>query len=116
MYIYILHFDTKLHHAEHYVGSAANVPARLEDHAKGHGARLTQVLIEKGITWRLGAVAQCHDPKHRRVCERHLKNMKKARLFCEICCGEHARRIPNTQPLLLEMFKGMNLSENEIPF
>jgi predicted GIY-YIG superfamily endonuclease len=49
---YLLHFSEAISgHAGHYLGFAVDIPARLEEHRVGRGARLTQVAIERGITW-----------------------------------------------------------------
>ena len=52
--IYLIHFDEKLSHAQHYLGyTGGDLEARLERHRNGNGARLMQVIEERGITWRL---------------------------------------------------------------
>jgi predicted GIY-YIG superfamily endonuclease len=62
--IYLLHFTTPVAHARHYLGSAADVLARLEVHRSGQGARLTQVAVLRGArlelvrTWRGGRVKE----------------------------------------------------------
>jgi predicted GIY-YIG superfamily endonuclease len=78
--VYLLHFSTPLAHAQHYIGSADDVEARLARHNAGHGARITQVAKEQGIeltvarTWEGG-----------RKEERRLKNRKNAPKLCPIC-------------------------------
>jgi|SRR6267154_5443486 len=49
MIIYLLHFHRPLHHARHYLGIATDLGARLEEHARGTGARIMAVLKERGI-------------------------------------------------------------------
>lgn len=83
-YIYILHFGTKLAHAEHYTGCTADLRTRLIRHANGDAARLTQVLIEEGIEWRLGGLMETSVRNMRRL-ERHLKDQHNAWKYCEIC-------------------------------
>ncbi len=39
--VYLLHFDRPYVHAGHYTGWTTDLPARLAEHASGHGARLT---------------------------------------------------------------------------
>lgn len=46
MIIYLLHFHRPLHHARHYLGIATDLGARLEEHARGTGARIMAVLKE----------------------------------------------------------------------
>lgn len=84
--VYLLHLNTKLKHAGHYIGysqSARTLPARLAHHANGTGARFTQVCIERGITWQVAKVWDAN-----RTFERKLKNRKGASRFCPICKGE----------------------------
>lgn len=78
--IYLLHYDTPLHHAQHYLGSCDD-PQRIQDHGSGTSrARLPQVFCELGVqfvvarTWEGG-----------RTGERKLKNQKNARVLCPIC-------------------------------
>ena len=52
--IYLLHFDQPVSdHARHYLGWASDLAARLEAHRAGRGARLMEVVAERGITWHL---------------------------------------------------------------
>ncbi|MEW6657399.1 MAG: endonuclease [Thermodesulfobacteriota bacterium] len=78
--IYLLYFDQPLAHAQHYVGFAENLEARLEQHRKGNGARLSAAFAEKGIGF---TVARTW-PGDRSE-ERRFKNMKMAPRMCPIC-------------------------------
>ena len=50
--VYLLHFDQPVSdHARHYLGWASDLAARLEAHREGRGARLMEVVKERGITW-----------------------------------------------------------------
>jgi predicted GIY-YIG superfamily endonuclease len=52
--VYLLHFDQAVAgHARHYTGWASDLDARLEDHRQGRGARLMEVVRERGIGWHL---------------------------------------------------------------
>ena len=52
--IYLLHFDQPVSdHARHYLGWASDLAARLEAHREGRGARLMEVVKERGIGWHL---------------------------------------------------------------
>lgn len=52
--VYLLHFDRPVaDHARHYIGWASDLDARLADHRQGRGARLMEVLRERGIGWHL---------------------------------------------------------------
>ena len=93
--IYLLHFETKLAHAGHYIGSTDDHDARLADHAAGRGARLTAVIKQAGITWRL-ARTWPGGRKH----ERLLKRRKETPRLCPLCVGESAlRRARNLNPI-----------------
>ena len=92
MTCYLLHFSRPYKHAKHYLGTAEDVQARLEQHRAGHAARLTQVVVEAGIeldlvrTWPGG-----------RAKERQLKRQKHGPRLCPVC---HPERQPDlTQPL-----------------
>ena len=78
--VYLLHFDTPLAHAQHYVGYAEDMEARIERHRKGNGARLVAVFAEKGIGF---TVARTWSGD--RTEERRIKNMKMAPRLCPIC-------------------------------
>lgn len=97
-YIYILHFDLPLAHAEHYCGCTTNIRARMARHAHGHGSNLTRVLKEQGITWRLGHLAYCSFADMRRL-ERSLKDLKNTPRHCDICNPDSAFRLPGTTPI-----------------
>lgn len=71
---------------QHYVGYTKNLVGRMLDHADGHGARLMQVVAERGIDFKL---ARVWDGKDRQF-ERKVKNYKKARMLCPVCCPEKA--------------------------
>lgn len=84
MFVYILHFDTPLSHAQHYVGMTGNLRQRLEAHASGNGARLTQVLKEDERAWTLAGLFQTTATNARRV-EKELKESKNLTRYCDIC-------------------------------
>ena len=92
MTVYLLHFEEKLAHAQHYLGSTDDLEARLACHRKGNGARLMQVITEQGIAWRLARTW----PGGRRQ-ERALKRYKASPRLCPIC-NAHAA---NCKPLPL---------------
>ena len=100
--VYILHFDVALSHAEHYVGCTRDIMARLGAHAHGAGSNLCRVLNERGISWRLGALGMCSHIGMRRM-ERHLKNQKNTRRYCEVCNPDGAMKIPGTTPYPLAL-------------
>lgn len=81
--VYLLHFSAPIsprHSCQHYLGYAGDLASRLAEHKAGRGARLTQVALERGITWELARTWQGD-----RALERQLKNRKGARVLCPIC-------------------------------
>jgi hypothetical protein len=88
---YLLHFCRPIssaHTTQHYLGWAAHLDTRLAEHARGSGARLTQVAIERGIGWRL---VRTWDGETRTDERRHKRGAHGARL-CPECRGRDPRR------------------------
>ena len=83
-YIYLLHFDEKLHHAQHYIGYTEDLNARMDRHMSGLVSKLVRAVVEAGITFKIAKVWEGD-----RALERKLKNKKKARLLCPCCIGEN---------------------------
>jgi len=82
--VYLIHFEEKLHHAQHYLGFVkSDLLQRIALHLSGRGAKLLAAVNEKGIKWRVVRVW----PGGSRHLERKLKKRKKARLLCP-CCGQ----------------------------
>jgi len=79
-WIYLLHFDQPYRHAKHYTGFAVDLDRRLIAHTCGRGARLTAVVAQAGIGWRLARVWP-----GTRSTERALKNQGGASRRCPIC-------------------------------
>jgi hypothetical protein len=85
--VYLIHFErpiSPLHTCQHYCGYADDWRARLADHRAGHGARLTQVAVERGIAFDVVAVWPGD-----RTYERTLKNLKALNRLCPICGRRH---------------------------
>lgn len=81
MAVYLLHFEQKLHHAQHYLGSSDKLDERIEKHRKGSGARLVRVFAEREIGF---TVARTW-PDGDRGLERALKRQKNGPRLCPIC-------------------------------
>lgn len=100
MSCYLLHFSRpyigerrnpnakRLQIVSYYIGYAKGDPqARIAEHQRGHGARLTQVAVQHGIAlvpariWKRGT----------RKDERKLKNRKNARQLCPFCKAQHPK-------------------------
>jgi hypothetical protein len=54
--VYTLHLDPPTKHAAHYTGWSSDLDAELARHADGRGARLLQVQLAAGGTWRVADV------------------------------------------------------------
>ncbi len=83
MAVYLLHFSQSYKHAGHYLGSADDVAARVQAHQVGTGARLTQVVVQAGIT--LEVVRVWPGGRQR---ERALKRQHNGRRLCPLCSGK----------------------------
>jgi hypothetical protein len=96
--IYTLHFSkpvgTDQHYAQHYTGFTSDLHARLAAHAAGKGARLIEVLKERGIGWELADV----HPGNRDM-ERLLKQHSATRR-CPICTPD--RKLPQVVQVAID--------------
>lgn len=101
MFVYIIHFDTPLEHAQHYVGSTQHLRQRLFTHANRNGARITAAAGEAEIPWCLGNLFQTTQANGRRV-EVYLKDQRNTARFCRIC-NEQASAPPNSKSYPLEL-------------
>jgi predicted GIY-YIG superfamily endonuclease len=79
--VYLIHLESKLHHAQHYIGFALFPELRFWHHQQGTGARFLAACNEAGISYRIVRTWENAD-KH---FERKLKNYKKAARFCPVC-------------------------------
>jgi hypothetical protein len=83
--VYLIHFEMKLHHAQHYIGFVATDLAQcIELHRGNRGAKLLTAVNNNGISWQVVRVWLNGD----RYLERKLKNYKKSRCFCPVCSGK----------------------------
>lgn len=84
--VYLIHFSEKLHHAQHYLGFVeSDLMQRIELHLNNRGAKLLAAVNNEGIRWQVVRVWLEGD----RYFERKLKNQKKSRRYCPICCSKH---------------------------
>lgn len=95
-FIYLLHVDSPLSHAEHYAGSTEHLKDRLTRHANGQGARITRAFADTNRNWRLAALGVCAKGAMKRV-ERSLKDTNNLPRYCPIC-NPQAGKIPGTTP------------------
>ena len=64
---YLLHFDGKVHGAQHYLGWSVHIARRLRQHLKGDGARLVRQALRAGIGVELVRVWTPADRKQERM-------------------------------------------------
>lgn len=82
--VYLIHFDSPLAHANHYIGfTTMKLSDRLDRHRRGAGARLLRALKEVGIGWK---VARKWNDGNQEF-ERLLKNRKHSDRICPVCQG-----------------------------
>lgn len=104
--IYLLHFAQPISlrsTCQHYLGWCLDLDARLAAHRAGRGARLTQVAVEREITFNV-----VRTWSGTRDFERTLKNQKRGPKLCPVCCQVHGRRpavAVNAEQLRLRLFE-----------
>ena len=82
-YVYLLHFEqpiSPVHTCQHYIGFAENLPARIQLHEIGRGARLTAVAKERQIGFQVVRIWRGD-----RWLERKLKDQKRGGRLCPVC-------------------------------
>jgi predicted GIY-YIG superfamily endonuclease len=67
-------------HAQHYIGTADDLTARINEHRSGQGARFLSVANSAGIDWRV-----VRTWKGGRQLERKLKRRHDAPRLCPVC-------------------------------
>lgn len=90
--VYLLHFErplgSDLHQAQHYIGWALDLAARMADHRAGRGAAITRAALDRGIAFEVVRTW----PDRDRLFERALKAQKRGPRLCPVCGGAHALR------------------------
>ncbi len=93
--VYLLHFDkpyqaktgARKKTAAHYIGWTNNLRDRVNEHARGGGARLMEIIALDGIGF---TVARTWTGD--RKTERHLKNRHNHRVLCPCCDAQRSAR------------------------
>lgn len=81
--VYLIHFDHKLSHAQHYMGSAVDIDWRVQKHKRGRGAQIMKAVVKAGISWQVVHVWPCASEHEARERERQLKGYNTKQ--CPIC-------------------------------
>lgn len=80
--VYLIHFKSKLHHAQHYVGfcEEGNLESRMDQHMSGSGSKLMRAVTEAGIEWHVVKIWEGD-----RRFERKLKKRHNTKFICPAC-------------------------------
>lgn len=90
-HVYLIHFDRKYHHTEHYIGYSKCLPDRIENHKHNTGARLLKAVNQADITWNVVRTWQVDG----QGLERQLKNQKHSARFCPVCNPDLVGKVEN---------------------
>lgn len=89
--IYLVHFQERFHHAQHYMGfcdGPDNFVKRIERHRRGDGSRLLRAVTKAGIKWEVVRVWSIGD-RHN---ERSMKKKRNHWRFCPVCRAKRLKR------------------------
>lgn len=81
--VYLLHLDPAYKHARHYIGWTKDLPARLERHREGKGARLMEVIKQAGGGFHLARTWAGGRDRERAIKDRH-----EAPKLCPTCSAQ----------------------------
>ena len=79
--LYLIHFEAKYEHAQHYLGLSNDVKRRLEEHRTGQGNPLMKAVTLAGIPWTVVRTWSDAD----RMREVQLKSRHNAPKLCPVC-------------------------------
>jgi len=79
--LYLIHFEAKYQHAQHYIGISNDIERRMAEHRRGQGNPLMKAVTETGIPWRVVRTWPDADRMH----EVQLKSRHNAARLCPIC-------------------------------
>lgn len=80
--VYLIHFDSPLCHARHYLGWSERLEDRIAEHRAGRGSRLMSAVNQAGIAWSVSRTWT-----GTRALERNLHRRKASPRLCPICRG-----------------------------
>ena len=78
--VYLVHFERRLAHAQHYLGWTSRPEVRVEEHRNGRGSRLLAAVQTRGIPWRV-----VRRWRGTRKDERRMKDHRHGPRWCPIC-------------------------------
>lgn len=85
--VYLIHLDSPLCHARHYIGYSDYLEARLAHHENGTGSKFLRAVASIGIKFHAVALYVGAD----RHFERLLHNTHNTATYCPICAGAKVR-------------------------
>lgn len=85
--VYLFHLLSPLAHstAQHYLGSAAHLPARVAQHLRGRGSKFTRAAIAQRIPFVVVRLWPTATLSEARQLERDLKRRHQASQYCPVC-------------------------------
>ncbi|MBC8264184.1 MAG: GIY-YIG nuclease family protein [Anaerolineales bacterium] len=90
MSVYLIHFERPIGNlsnprgqAQHYIGYARDLGARVKAHRSGNGSKIMAAVTQAGVAWEIVRTWEGG-----RELERQLKRQKNAPRFCPICKPE----------------------------
>lgn len=83
--VYVIHFEPPLRHARNYLGSAANLRARVAADLAGTGAKMVAAALARGITCTVSRTWQTGTHELAWQTEVSLKNRRDTPRFCPGC-------------------------------
>lgn len=82
---YLIHAERPIRHAQHYLGAAPDIPARIAAHRAGRGAALVRAFNERGIGWHVARTWPTATPELAVGTEIALKNRRDSPRICPEC-------------------------------
>ena len=79
--LYLIHFEAKYEHAQHYLGISNDLSRRMEEHRSGQGNPLMKAVTEAGIPWEVVRTW----PDADRMQEVQFKSRHNSPKLCPIC-------------------------------
>jgi len=95
--VYLIHLDTPIAHAKHYLGFTSDLDARMQRHRSGNGAKLLKEANRRGIkynvvrTWKAGSWVAAA-----KRLETKLKLRKNSPKLCPICIERRKENVRNS--------------------
>lgn len=87
--VYLIHFDRPIgsdeHSAQHYLGFAKNLKARLRHHQTGNGAAIMAAVSALGIGWKVVKTWETTTDKEAYLLEVKLKSRHNHKALCPVC-------------------------------